>query len=135
MIPFRYAGLLKNKRLNYLQRSSLHLNERHVLEGKGTPGHTEERQDVYTKKRDFQKSRMKEINSFLDGECLGTLTEVYLSPFCHFQLIMLSVNFSWQLFSFERDYFMSSLLDMFPLAYRRHRLCYRSCNHMWLCLC
>lgn len=67
MIPSRYEGLLRNKRLNYLQRSSLHLNEWRLLEGKGTRGHTEEWQDVYTKKRDFQKSRMKEINSFLNG--------------------------------------------------------------------
>lgn len=43
---------------------------------------------------------------------------------------MLSVDFSRQLFTFDGDYFMGSLLDMFPLAYRRHRLCYRSCNHM-----
>lgn len=45
-------------------------------------------------------------------------------------LVMLSVNFSRQLFTFEWDYFMGSLIDMFPLAYRRHRLCYRSCKHM-----
>lgn len=75
--------------LNYLQRSSLYLNEWCSLEGKGTPGHAEEWQDVYAKKRDFQQSRMKEINSFLNGEYLRTLTKVYLSLFCHLQQIFL----------------------------------------------
>lgn len=57
MIPFRYEGLWRNKRLNYLQKSSLHLNEWRLLEGKGTPGHTEEWQDVYTQRRGTFRSQ------------------------------------------------------------------------------
>lgn len=85
---------------------------------------------MYAKKRDFQMSRMKEINSFINSEYLSTLTEVFLFlSLATNILIMLSVDFSQQLFSFERDYFVGSLIDMFPLAYRRQGLCYRSCNH------